>query len=317
MKLLVADSGWWSKYVSREFNYIMADLITYYGWKPIETYELLNGPGTVRAKLLEVFGELPETILFWEGFDLICDHTEDIARLNCRKFLFVDDLHGWQEVVRARNRISFGLADTILATYAYVWDYFYPEFCGTKKVVWIPHSASPDFMLNYNPNPENSIFLSGSISPSYPLRQEMQELCVEGSYAIARQNHPGYHSQYEYETDKNVGRGFAETINQHRAAFTDSSKYRYVVAKYFEIPATGALLLADDAVSGPLKDLGFLADEHFLSVSKENLQERIRYVLDERNHEELDAIRSRGQELVWRRHKTSDRARQIEEVCGN
>jgi hypothetical protein len=88
-----------------------------------------------------------------------------------------------------------------------------------------------------------------------------------------------------------------------------------VVAKYFEIPATGALLLADDAVSGPLRELGFVEYKHYLPVSQENLEERIQYVLDESNHEELDEIRRNGQQLVWERHKTTDRARQISQEC--
>jgi len=50
-------------------------------------------------------------------------------------------------------------------------------------------------------------------------------------------------------------------------------------------------------------------------VSKENLEEKVDYVLDKRNHEELDVIRKSGQALVWERHKTSDRARQINEAC--
>jgi hypothetical protein len=88
-----------------------------------------------------------------------------------------------------------------------------------------------------------------------------------------------------------------------------------VVAKYFEIPATGALLFADDAVSGPLRELGFEEYRHYLPVSKETLEDRIEYALDERNHNELDEIRRNGQELVWQRHKTVDRARQINEEC--
>lgn len=33
-----------------------------------------------------------------------------------------------------------------------------------------------------------------------------------------------------------------------------------------------------------------MENRHYLSVSKETLEERIQYVLDERNHEELDEI---------------------------
>jgi hypothetical protein len=143
----------------------------------------------------------------------------------------------------------------------------------------------------------------------------MKILHEQRAYPIAQLDHPGYQRPYDYDENEEVGRGYAENINRHRAAFTDSLIYKYVVAKYFEIPATGALLLADDAVRRPLGDLGFIEHEHYLPVSKETLEERVRYVLDERNHEELDAVRSRGQELVRARHKTSDRARQIDETC--
>ena len=143
----------------------------------------------------------------------------------------------------------------------------------------------------------------------------MKVLQEHSSYSIAYHCHPGYYCGYDYEKNEDIGRGYAQKINRHRAGFTDSLIYKYVVAKYFEIPATGALLFADDAVSGPLRELGFMENRHYLSVSKENLEERIQYVLDGRNHEELDEIRRRGQKLVWERHKTSDRARQINEEC--
>jgi len=106
-------------------------------------------------------------------------------------------------------------------------------------------------------------------------------------------------------------------INNYRAAFTDSSVFKYVVAKYFEIPATGALLLADDSVSVALEQLGFVEHEHYVPVSEETLEEKIRFVLDERNHEELDKIRRRAQQLVLACHKTSNRASQIDVACSN
>jgi hypothetical protein len=145
----------------------------------------------------------------------------------------------------------------------------------------------------------------------------MKLLHEQGSYAIAYHQHPGYQRSYDYDTDEEVGRGYAETIYKYRAAFTDCAIQKYVVAKYFEIPATGALLLADDAVGPQLRELGFIGNEHYLPASEDNLEERIRYVLDEGNHEELDEVRRRGQRLVWERHKTSDRARQIDAACQN
>lgn len=315
MKLIVSNLKTFSTYVTREFHFIMMELISSYGWTHIETWKLWNGPGTVRAKLIEESGELPETILFWESHEFMHAHAEDIYRLDCNKYLLIDDLHWWNEQMRRIKVVSFELCDTILSTYKYILATLYPEIAVSKKVVWIPHSASPDFLIDYNPHPENSLFISGAITRSYPLRQHIKMLHALGSYSTVHQSHPGYRSGYDYKESAVVGRRYAERINRYRAGFTDSSIFKYIVAKYFEIPATGALLFADNAVSEPLKELGFVENEHYFPVSKENLEERIRYILDERNHEALDKIRRRGQELVWARHKTSDRAREINKVC--
>jgi hypothetical protein len=315
MKLIVSQLDALRGYVSREFYYVMTELIARHGWKQIETFRLWNGPGPIERTLVSEFGRLPQCILFWEGYELLSAFAEDIYRLDCRKFILADDLHWWDEPMRRTRSVGFALCDAVLSTCAYLWDRFYPEFCGTKKVVWVPHSASPDFMLRYNPTPSNCVFLGGAMTAHYPLRLKMKGLHERGSYPIDYQPHPGYQRWHDYEEDEGVGRAYAERINACRAGFTDSLVYHYVVAKYFEIPATGALLLADDSVAGPLRELGFIEHEHYVPVSEENLEERIRYVLDESNHVEIDEIRSRGQALVRQRHKTGDRAKQIDEVC--
>jgi hypothetical protein len=315
MKLIVSELEVLRTYVSREFYHVMTDLMTYFNWRQIDTWRLWNGPGPIKDRLLDEFRELPETILFWEGYEFLATYAADVYRLPCHKVILADDLHWWNDNTRQTKLVGFGLCEMVLSTYGYRWNAFYPEFCGTKKVVWIPHSASRDFLLPFNRAAENSILLSGAINRYYPLRQQMKTLHEQGSHSITYHSHPGYYSGYDYENDQDIGPGYAKTINRYRAAFTDSLTFRYVVAKYFEIPATGALLFADDAVSGPLRELGFMENTHYLPVSEENLEERIQYVLDERNHEELDEIRRNGQELVWERHKTVDRARQINEEC--
>lgn len=315
MKLIVSYRESLRTYVSREFYYIMTDLISTYGWQHIETNRFWRGPGTVREKLLTEFGALPELVLFWEGYEYLCSRAAEIYSLDCPKCIFTDDLHWPNRQVRHGKLVSLAACDLILSTYGYAWNKFYPEFCGTKKVVWIPHSASPDFLLGHNRHPENAIFLSGAMTFHYPLRLRMKSLAAAGAYSITCQDHPGYHCGFDYQANERIGVGYASTINKYRAAFTDSLIYKYVVAKYFEIPATGALLFADDAVSGPLRELGFIENEHYLPVSSENLEERISYILDERNHGAIDQIRRNGQRLVWERHKTSDRARQIDEAC--
>lgn len=143
----------------------------------------------------------------------------------------------------------------------------------------------------------------------------MNALHDRGTYPIVLHPHPGHRCDFDHETNTSVSRGYANLINRYRTAFTDSSIYAYAVAKYFEIPGTGSLLLADRAVSGPLERIGFMEGVHYLGVSDADLEEKIEYVLDENNHPELDKVRRNGQQLVWQRHKTSDRARSIDEIC--
>jgi hypothetical protein len=293
----------------------MRALITDFNWRHVEMRELWNGSRSIRDTLLDHCHELPEVVLFWEGYDLLTARALEIQRLPCRKAILADDLHWWDAGMRLRKTVGFALCDTVISTVGYAWNRLYPDFAGTKKVVWVPHSASPDFLVPYNPNPENAIFVSGATGNYYPLRDRMKALSEAGAYALVCQEHPGYYSGYDYDRDKAVGRGYAMKINKYRAGFTDSSKFHYVLAKYFEIPATGALLVADDSVSGPLRQLGYIENENYVAVSDANLEEKIRFLLDERNHHELDQIRRRGQELVWERHKSIDRARQIDAVC--
>lgn len=315
MKLMVSDMESRSRYVSREFPYVMRELIESYGWRQIETTRLRNSPRTLRATFAEEFGELPETILFWEDY-LLKERARDVLELNCRKYIFADDLHSWGEEMRQAKRFAFLICDKVLATCAYNFESFFPDVARVKEVVWVPHAASPDFALPFNEQPLNVVLLSGAVNHYYPLRQQLKALHDRSPQRVAYHPHPGYHCGYDYENDESVGRGYARTLNRYRACFTDALKYGYVVAKYFEIPSTGALLLADSSVGGPLAKLGFVEGVHYVPVSGADMEEKIEYVLDEANHAALDVVRRAGQALVQERHKTADRARLIDEVCG-
>ncbi|HET6974536.1 MAG TPA: glycosyltransferase [Pyrinomonadaceae bacterium] len=315
MKLIVSHLEAVRTYVTRELYYIQHDLITNHGWRHIEANYLWQRAGSLEYKLRAVLGELPETIIFWEAYEVVLKHARQMQRLKCRKFFFADDLHWWNRRMREIRVVVFALSDAVLSPYVYRWTSLYPEL-ASKRLVWVPHSASTDFTLPFNADAENAIFLSGAINEAYPLRRQMLQLHREGSYAIKYHRHPGYYCGYDYQRDARIGRGYAEKIRECRVGFADSvSPYAYIVAKFFEIPATGALLLADDTGGQQLKRLAFEPGRHYVPVSQKNLKAQIEYVLAERNHDELDQIRRNGQRLVHEQHKTSDRARFINAVC--
>lgn len=306
-----------SRYVSREFHYTMQDLVCAHGWRHIEPAALAQGPRSVRLCLQDAVGEVPQVALFWETYDLFNAVAPELRELGCRTALFADDVHTLceDESTRDSKLQAFAQCDLALTSYGYIFDEFYPELHNKKRVVWIPHAASPDFALPFNDQPQNAILLSGAIGSLYPLRLRLKTLLAERCYAIVHHQHPGYAETYDYESDTRIGRGYARRIHECKAGFTDAATFGYVVAKHFEIPATGALLVADGIVGEPLRRLGFAENIHYISVSAENLEDSIRYIVDESNRPKIDAIRRRGQQLVLGTHMTSDRARLIDRCC--
>lgn len=315
MKLLIANMVARQNYVSREFYQIMARLVRIHGWHHIEAWDLERTRTDLASEIARRYRRLPDVLLFWETYDLLNAHRDSIDQMDCRKLFHVEDLHhGDQETRRYRYR-AMSVCDTILAVYAPVFSTHYPRLATERPVEWVPHAAGPQFFLPFNEDPEPTVFLSGAMTRHYPLRHQVKELADRGAAPVVYHPHPGYHRGFDHVSDPNVGQGYAKKIHQHLAAFTDALIYRYTVAKFFEIPATGALLLGDRSVSDALRSLGFEEEAHYLPVSSEDVEEKIAWALDPVNRPRVDEIRRRGQTLVLERHTTSHRARQIDEMC--
>jgi hypothetical protein len=310
MRLIVAELGAYSHFVSREFSYIIRELIEAYGWMHLEP-STLYGRG-MREKIARYCGEFPEVILFWGGEGFLCEHDREVEKLPASKWFVSDDLH--HHGARDMREKAFMLCDTLLATYAYRVAEYFPRVAEARRVVWLPHSASPDFALPLNAAARNELFLSGAMCNAYPLRQRVNALRESGGKEIVRHEHPGYHCHYDYGGDSRVGRAFARRMWEHRAAFTDCTVFQYAVAKHFEIPATGALLVADVFIEEPLGKLGFVPGVHYFPVSGGDLEDRVRYLFCEEHHAELDRMRRNGQALVLERHRTSHRAKLINDL---
>lgn len=313
MRLIVAELGAYSRFVTREFSYIIRELIEAYGWRHME-FSALPG-GALRERLARHCGDFPEVILFWGGEGFLCEHDREVEKLPAAKWFVSDDLHHHDSIPYLER--AFLLCDKVLATYAYRFAEYFPDAAKSGRVVWMPHSASPDFALTFNSAARNELVLSGAIANAYPLRQKMNALRESGFEGIVRLPHPGYHCQYKYGDDSRVGRAFARRIWEHRAAFTDCLVFQYAVAKHFEIPATGALLVADVFIEEPLRKLGFVPGVHYFPVSAGDLEDRVRSLLREDRHDELDRIRRNGQALVLERHRTSHRAKLINDLAND
>ncbi len=316
LKLIVAPKSALGGYISREFFFIIESLERRFGWRQLETWELANDSRSLRTVLLDKLGSIPEVILFWEQYEVFTSRARELWRLGIQIGIWADDIHSFSDTVRLSRVPPFVLADKIIAAYANRFEEFYPFVRKGADLVWVPHSASADFVVPLNEAPEPAIFVSGAMTSHYPLRLQMKAFHEERCLPIVYVEHPGYHCEFDHESDERVGKGYAKNIARHLAAFTDGLMYGYAVAKFFEIPATGALLLGEQRMAGALASLGFRDGVHYLSVGPENLKSRIEEALDRNNRKAIDEIRRQGQKLVLERHLVDHRAKQIDEVFG-
>lgn len=96
------------------------------------------------------------------------------------------------------------------------------------------------------------------------------------------------------------GEAFNLALNGVRSAFTCASAMRYTLMKYFEIPAAGALLFGE--TTPELDALGFRDGEHYVAVTPENFQARIRHFLSENGRVQWERIRQGGHDFVRAHH---------------
>jgi hypothetical protein len=97
-------------------------------------------------------------------------------------------------------------------------------------------------------------------------------------------------------------------------ASTHADTRAYVTAKFFEIPASGALLLADDRVKSALLTLGFRDRVHCLFCNEHNVAPKIDFILNPKNRTVVDAIRKQGQIHVMAYHALDNRLMLLDSI---
>jgi len=226
--------------------------------------------------------------------------------------LYLDDLHNSPEIQELKNLDnnfpnSFNL---ILSTYQYTFNKFFNNI--TTKIYWFPHSFNELFYnkLFYNNKPKNELLLSGCLSPNiYPMRNKLKEYC--SNYPISILKHPGYNTKHKH---KIVSIRYYQYLQQYRFAFTCCSNKNlpYLLAKFFEIPACGVVLLAYDRyIKKELKQLGFEDNKNYISITEDNLEYKLNYIFDKTNENEIELIRKNGYEFIKNNHTLKIRIQKL------
>jgi len=289
IKKYVLITPWIKDYITLE-HYTFAKNLTYFGWELIEIGQK-EIPSTEKCILL---------CITYDDLDLSVYQRDHI-------FLIykIDDLFPYKPI---RNTCIHS-SDLIIGPYQYLFhtkeiENLYGNIVAPQ--LHIPYSAVNEFYQScvFNSNPILKIFISGCDNPSiYPFRHYMYHHPPLTPY-IECLPHPEY-SSYTHDT---INKKYYETLNQYLCCFTDATNYKYILLKVFEIGSVGSLLLVHDMIEEELSKLGFYDQVNCILCNPSNVQQKIEFILNPENRNQIDEIRMKGMNLVRERHHTFQRA---------
>lgn len=208
------------------------------------------------------------------------------------------DLQCYNNKVCLANKIKvFERCDLIIP---FMYEYFveiYPQFVSKCKFVpkfFAPHERYTKFL--FNDNPITKCLLSGSLNKDvYPFR----------FFIVDKRS-----TYVDYEPPRHVGAEYAKLLHSYFCCVTSSSIFNYVLAKYFEIPATGSLLLANETKDS--KRIGFIPYKHYVPITKDDVFIKIKECIN--NPNDYTNIRKEGMNFVRENHSIVNRIELLRKI---
>jgi hypothetical protein len=211
--------------------------------------------------------------------------------------MYPGDLNCYNNKLCLENKIKvFDRCDLIVSGGYEFFVKTYPQFLPKYK--FLPLFFSPHdryTQLNFNEKPLARCLLSGALNPKvYPLR------------VFIRNNS----TLVDYRPAKYVGDAYAKLLHSYFCCVTCSSVFNFAVAKCFEIPATGSLLLVNETED--LKKAGFVAYKHYVPITKKNVVNQIAECVN--NQKKYNHIRKEGMTFVRENHSINNRIESVKEL---
>ena len=270
------------------------------------------------CKIYSVYSDQIQEILFnFHNIDWILvsgiDKNVDLIRkkTKSRVIVFWDDIHyHTQEAFKNRMKM-FENSDILLLPY-------YKQFLKRKEYIRFWHKAvyfpwyAPKACFDNNIDFElrkNKILMSGRVSDSYEIRKQIVKF-YKSDTDFEFLDHPGYNR--EKRSHQIMREKYYEYLSNYKIAIatTADSPLNYTVAKYFEIPACGCALILQKTLD--IDDLGFVENEHYVPVNKNNLRNLKELIKDF----DLRKMAKKSFELIKNRHLVANRIELLFEKIG-
>lgn len=317
--------------VMGEQAHIMRLLEYVYGWRRFSPRAASGdekaqwSSAAVAQELTHDMDGTPDVLLFMEQEDILAAAAGNTHLAGVQLWLYVDDPHwhasseGESRMARDRRQAALSKAHKLLALKAPQMPKYYPQL-DASRILWLSHGAGPEYILPLNPEPIPTILLAGATYPTwYPVRSAISERVRARDPRFVQFQHPGYYSG-DFYTRSGPFRSVANTalaraFHSALACITDGLVLRHVLAKVYEITATGCLLLLDAGIAEQVAWQGFLPGVHYISYSLATLDAVADAVLEPGNRGKVDTIRAQGQALTLTRHLYTHKAAMIHETA--
>ncbi|NOI82329.1 glycosyltransferase family 1 protein [Vibrio tubiashii] len=185
-----------------------------------------------------------------------------------------------------------------------------------ERIIGVPHFVAPN-EFNYLSLGDRVIDWS-ILGASYPNRRQAKAVLKSNDiifdqgrnfhvYSMIIQQRLGFKP---YSKERNIGRlnkVFFDKLANSKFSYTCGSDMKMPIRKFFEIPASGSLLVCDPCIG--FEKLGFEADVSAIIASSDSLPKLNKELLNDIEHAQL--IASRGQKVVLDNHTVDIRAEQL------
>ena len=168
--------------------------------------------------------------------------------------------------------------------------YYLPQSFAVNNNVFKDYRQKKEFTLG--------LFGSGYFNDTfYPWRQKVVEK-VLGKYPLVHFPQPYHTGRKHIEFPRVVGENYSRMINRCQFSLVCGSVVNTILAKHFEVPASGTCLLTED--SKFLREHGFIDGENCVCVTPDNVEKKIDYYLT--NLDLLAEITEAGRRFVVERY---------------
>lgn len=290
-------------------------LIENYNYKKITSDIITANLANLSEYLKESYGDYREiNLLAFGGIGFFVDKIDNLTKIMTVSFI-IDDIHHGKSINRYRQTV-IKKCKYLFLHYAYHFEKYFKRHDG---LVFLPHASA--YKMEFNLNPIQKILVSGHLNREiYPNRQLMADLSQKDSRIVLfSPDYNGYRISQK-DKDKTFGVKYYQLLNSYLCCFVDDSiiERRYILAKFFEITASGSLLLAfNKNTKSAFEEIGFIDKVHYLSVDETDYIDTVNYVLDSNNRKAIDKIRQTGMEFTEQYHFYTNRAEFIDKILTN